>query len=192
MRLEQSPPTSSTKQSLEYLKKVISSCVQCPLSQGRTTAVFGEGPENAQIMFLGEAPGKDEDKKGRPFVGRSGKLFNECLLEAGIERSSVFITNVVKCRPPQNRKPNPKEMDLCRPYLEAQIRIIEPKVICLLGNVATKAILNREGVTSLHGQVFQQKFLVTLHPAAVLRNRNFKELFISDLKKARTMAENDS
>jgi len=176
---------------LESLRVDIANCVRCPLSQSRAHAVPGEGPENARIVLVGEAPGKDEDLSGRPFVGRSGKILDECLEEVGINRSEIFITNVVKCRPPENRRPMKAEMEACRPYLHEQIRSIEPRIVCLLGNVATKAVLGKEGVTKLHGQVFQEKFLVTFHPSAVLRNRNLKETFVSDLKRAKGLAEDE-
>ncbi len=175
--------------SIQDLETMIRTCKRCPLSKSRTYAVPGEGPENAKILLLGEAPGKDEDLSGKPFVGRSGKILDQCFAEAGIDRSCVFITNVVKCRPPQNRNPNAKETEACKPYLRAQLEMIDPKVVCLLGNVATKAVLGKVGVTSLHGQVFEGRFLVTFHPSAILRNRNLKPAFVSDLLTAKELSD---
>jgi DNA polymerase len=136
-------------------------------------------------MLIGEAPGKEEDLTGMPFMGRAGKLLDSALAEAGLHRSEVFITSTIKCRPPKNRKPKRREIDSCKPYLNSQIVILHPKVVCLMGNTATLAVLGIQGVTSLRGQILQDIFLVTYHPAAVLRNRNLMEEFVSDLKRAR-------
>jgi len=175
--------------SLSSIAEMIRSCNRCPLAKERTRAVPGEGPDGAEILLVGEAPGRDEDRAGRPFVGRAGSLLNCCLEEAGIERSRVFITNAVKCRPPNNRRPKKDEIEACRPYLEDQMSLIQPKVVILMGNAATKAVLDMEGVTSLRGQVFEDLFLVTFHPAAVLRNKNLKEDLVSDLLAAKGRAE---
>jgi uracil-DNA glycosylase len=148
--------------------------------------VPGSGPARAQIMLVGEAPGREEDLTGKPFVGRAGKLLDAALVQAGLKRANVFITSVIKCRPPQNRKPKKAEIDQCRPYLQAQIDILHPKIICLMGNTALLAILGRQGIKSLRGQIFQDRFLVTYHPAAVLRNRNLMNDFVSDLKRLNT------
>jgi uracil-DNA glycosylase len=149
-------------------------CLACPLSQGRTTVVFGVGDPNAELMFVGEAPGRDEDFAGEPFVGRSGKLLDRLIdEELGLERAQCYIANVVKCRPPNNRDPMPGEVAACRHYLESQVRIIAPRVIVTLGNFATRTLLGRtEGVTKLRGQAypFADAVLVpTFHPAAALR-----------------------
>jgi uracil-DNA glycosylase family 4 len=180
---------SERSDSLRSLSEAIRSCARCPLGQGRTKAVPGEGPVQAEILLVGEAPGRDEDLAGRPFVGRAGSILDRCLGEAGIDRSRVFITNVVKCRPPKNRRPKKDEVEACRNYLESQIELVQPKVVCLMGNAAAKAVLDVEGVTSLRGQVFRDLFLVTFHPAAVLRNGNLKEALVSDLLAAREKAE---
>jgi uracil-DNA glycosylase family 4 len=172
---------------LSRLHQQIRACQLCPLSEDRNFAVPGSGPAPAEIMLVGEAPGREEDLRGLPFVGRAGRLLDGALEQAGLERSKVFITSVIKCRPPQNRKPKKTEIDQCRPYLQAQIDILQPKIICLMGNTATQAILGKQGVTSLRGQILQDRFLVTYHPAAVLRNRNLMEEFVSDLKKAGLM-----
>ena len=170
---------------LSELCSRIASCTRCPLSENRNLVVPGEGPLDAKIILIGEAPGRDEDLSGRPFVGRAGRLLDECLKSAGIDRSDVFITNVVKCRPPDNRRPRRGEINACNDYLQQQIDFVDPVVICLMGNVATGAILKMEGVTSLHGQLFEDRYLVTFHPAAIVRNKNLKELLISDLRKAK-------
>jgi DNA polymerase len=136
-------------------------------------------------MLIGEAPGKEEDLTGMPFIGRAGKLLDSALANAGLHRSEVFITSTIKCRPPKNRKPKKREIDACKPYLNSQIEILNPKVVCLMGNTATLAVLGIQGVTSLRGQILQDIFLVTYHPAAVLRNRNLMDEFVSDLKRAR-------
>jgi uracil-DNA glycosylase family 4 len=168
---------------LDELSNRIITCQLCRLSKSRTIAVPGEGPSNSRIMLIGEAPGEKEDLTGRPFVGRAGRLLNELLAEAGIERSEVFITSVVKCRPPKNRKPKSDEMNVCvNTYLRPQMDLIGPKVVCLMGNTASQAVIGRQGVTSIHGRVFDDRFLVTFHPAAILRNKDLKNAFISDLR----------
>ena len=172
---------------LSRLNQQIRACDLCSLSEGRKYAVPGSGPGLADIMLVGEAPGKEEDLTGKPFVGRAGRLLDDALAQAGLERSNVFITSVIKCRPPQNRKPKKAEIDQCRPYLQAQIDILHPKIICLMGNTATQAILDRQGVTILRGQILQDRFLVTYHPAAVLRNRNLMNDFVADLKSLNTL-----
>jgi uracil-DNA glycosylase len=147
--------------------------------------VPGSGPSKAEIMLVGEAPGREEDLKGLPFVGRAGRLLDEALNEAGLKREDVFITSVIKCRPPQNRKPNKKEIELCLPYLEDQMDAIRPRIICLMGNTAIQAVLGVVGVTVLRGRILSDRFLVTYHPAAVLRNRNLMADFVSDLREAK-------
>jgi uracil-DNA glycosylase family 4 len=173
---------------LNELHSRILSCQHCELASRRTKAVPGEGPCPAPIMLVGEAPGADEDRTGRPFVGRCGKLLDRSLAQAGVNREEIFITSVVKCRPQNNRKPKKAETAACLPYLQSQIEIVEPRVIGLMGNVAASSLLNRQGVVTLRGQVFEDRFLVTFHPAAVLRNKNFQEYFISDLRKLMRMA----
>ncbi len=170
---------------LPTLHDKIRTCQLCPLSLGRKCAVPGSGPSPADIMLVGEAPGREEDLKGLPFVGRAGKLLDKALLQAGLEKSEVFITSVVKCRPPENRKPKKEEINLCHPYLQAQMDLVHPRIVCLMGNTATQAVLGMQGVTNLRGQIQQGRFLITYHPAAVLRNRNLMEEFVSDLKKAK-------
>jgi uracil-DNA glycosylase len=170
---------------LVLLQEKIASCELCPLSLSRNLTVPGSGPSEAEIMLVGEAPGREEDLKGLPFVGRAGRLMDEALDEAGLKREDVFITSVIKCRPPQNRKPNKKEIELCLPYLEDQMDAIRPRIICLMGNTAIQAVLGVVGVTVLRGRILSDRFLVTYHPAAVLRNRNLMADFVSDLREAK-------
>ncbi|MDP9074063.1 MAG: uracil-DNA glycosylase [Actinomycetota bacterium] len=151
-------------------------CLRCPLHQGRTTVVFGEGNAHAQLMIVGEGPGRDEDLQGRPFVGRSGKLLDRLLAEEmGLERNAVYIANVVKCRPPGNRDPLPDEIKACNPWLQAQVELIEPKVLLTLGNFSTKLLLNTsDGITKTRGRVYPYGssgavLVPTYHPAAALR-----------------------
>ncbi len=181
--------TSGIDDPFRSLNEKIRSCTRCPLSQSRTIAVPGEGPARADILLIGEAPGRDEDRAGRPFVGRAGSILDGCLKDAGIDRFRVFITNVVKCRPPENRRPKREEMEACRAYLESQIELLQPKVVILMGNAAARAVLNAEGVAGLRGRFFEDRFMVTFHPAAVLRNRNLKQALVSDLLSARDKAE---
>jgi uracil-DNA glycosylase family 4 len=170
---------------LDRLREEIRVCQLCDLSRNRIKAVPGEGPCPAEIMLVGEAPGREEDLEGRPFVGRAGRLLDEALTEAGLQRSEIFITSVIKCRPPDNRRPKSHEIEACCPYLEAQMMMLNPRIVCLMGNVAIQAVLGKHGVTSLRGQIWQDRFLVTYHPAAVLRNRNLMKDFVSDLKVAK-------
>lgn len=153
-------------------------CTRCALASGRTTVVFGEGDRQAPLMVVGEGPGREEDLQGRPFVGRSGQLLDRLLLEeAGLERRDVYIANVVKCRPPNNRDPLPAEIDACRPYLESQISHIDPVVILTLGNFASRTLLaTSEGITRLRGRTYpyaggsgRAAVVPTFHPAAALR-----------------------
>jgi uracil-DNA glycosylase len=168
-----------------------SGCVRCPLHQGRTTVVFGSGNANADLMFVGEAPGMHEDQQGLPFVGRAGKLLDQLLEEVGLQRSDVFITNVLLCRPPGNRDPQPDEIDTCKPYLHRKIELIEPKVICTLGNFSTKLLTrSQRGITSVHGrpQVHELggrtvRVFPIYHPAAALRSTRTLEELREDFAK---------
>jgi DNA polymerase len=162
---------------LVELRELALGCTRCPLSTGRTQVVFGEGDPNAGVMVVGEGPGREEDLQGRPFVGRSGQLLDKLLLEeAGLERRQVYIANVVKCRPPNNRDPEPDEIAACRPYLDQQVELIRPVVVVTLGNFATRALLGTsEGITRLRGRAHPWPggpgpvVVPTFHPAAALR-----------------------
>ncbi len=162
---------------LAVLRQDALHCVRCPLSKGRTTVVFGEGDPDAGLLIIGEGPGREEDLQGRPFVGRSGQLLDRLLLEEmGLDRSAVYIANVVKCRPPGNRDPLPDEIAACRPWLEAQIELIGPRVVLTLGNFSTKLLLETtDGIRRTRGRVYpfgrEGAVLVpTYHPAAALRS----------------------
>jgi uracil-DNA glycosylase len=170
------------------LFKEVQACTKCPLHETRTKAVFGAGDADAEVMFVGEAPGAEEDRQGLPFVGRAGQLLNQMLEEVGLSREDVFIANVLKSRPPGNRDPQPLEIEACRPYLFEQVRLIEPRVVCTLGNFATKLLSgNPAGITRVRGtpQVHElggrTVFLLPLfHPAAALRTPSVKETLRAD------------
>jgi uracil-DNA glycosylase len=164
----------SDAEALERLRVAASTCTLCPLAKGRTQVVFGVGSPTADLLFVGEGPGREEDLAGEPFVGRSGKLLDRLMWEeVGLTRAECYIANVVKCRPPQNRDPAPKEIEACRPYLAEQIELIDPRVIITLGNFATKLLLETtKGIRELRGQVFERgraAVVPTYHPAYVLR-----------------------
>ena len=161
--------------SLSTLRDHALGCTRCPLAETRTQVVFGVGDPHADLMFVGEGPGADEDRIGEPFVGRAGKLLTTLIEGIGLTRDDVYIANVVKCRPPGNRDPLPFEIASCRPYLEAQLDLIAPRVVVTLGNFATKLLLDTKvGITKLRGQQFpfreQSVIIPALHPSAVLRN----------------------
>lgn len=164
-------------------------CDRCRLRQTCQQVVFADGPWTSRIMFIGEGPGKDEDMQGLPFVGRAGQLLDKILSAAEFERQQVYITNVVKCRPPENRLPNPDEVNLCRGYLEAQIRIIRPAIIVCLGSLASQVVIDPKArITKIRGQWFQRqgiKIMATFHPAALLRNESYKRPTWEDFKKIR-------
>lgn len=150
-------------------------CTRCPLATGRTQVVFGVGDPRADLMFVGEGPGRDEDLAGEPFVGRSGQLLDRLIAEElGTDRSTCYITNVVKCRPPQNRDPRPEEIEACHPYLEQQLELIEPKVVVTLGNFATRLLLDTDdGIRRVRGRAYPWRsghLVPTYHPAAALRS----------------------
>ncbi len=162
--------------SFAELEREALACSRCPLAtQGRTQVVFGTGDPAADLLFVGEGPGQEEDRQGVPFVGRAGQLLTRLIEGIGLTRDDVYIANVVKCRPPGNRDPLPIEIETCRPYLEGQLHFIDPLVVVTLGNFATKLLLQtKEGITKLRGREFPFReravLIPTLHPAAVLRN----------------------
>ncbi len=172
----------------ELLRKEIVVCQKCPLAKGRTNVVFGEGPFSSKIVCVGEGPGRDEDIKGRPFVGRSGQLLDKILAEFGFSRTeNVFIGNIVKCRPPDNRAPKPLERAACTPFLLKQIELIQPKIIILLGATALNGLVDPKlKITKVRGEWIEWNgclAMPTFHPAALLRNPNLKKDSWDDFKK---------
>ena len=170
------------------LAENIRKCTACPLWKTRTLAVPGDG--KGKIMIIGEAPGAEEDRQGIPFMGRAGKLLNELLETAGIDRKNVFITNTVKCRPPKNRNPNTLELKTCRKWLDQQIETIKPKLIIILGRVALKALTGKEKIKDLHGKISKfdgQKYFVTYHPSAGLRFKWIKEVLFEDFAELKKL-----
>jgi len=168
------------------LAEDIRKCTSCPLCNTRTLTVPGDGGMDSGILIVGEAPGAEEDRLGQPFVGRAGKLLNELLESAGVVREEVFITNTVKCRPPKNRNPNTAELKACRKWLDAQIELISPKLIIILGRVALKELTGKEKIKEFHGKVSEfsgKKYFVTYHPSAGLRFKWIKEVLFEDFKK---------
>jgi DNA polymerase len=176
-------------ESLEAHYRAICNCLKCPLGRTRTRFVYGIGNPNAKIVFVGEGPGREEDLKGEPFVGQAGKLLDKILAAINFDRTQVYIANIVKCRPPENRQPNQEEMDTCFPYLLEQLRLIKPKLICALGRTAAAGLLKTTAsLGNLRGRWHEYKgieVLVTYHPAALLRNPGWKKDTWEDMKKLR-------
>ena len=171
---------------LEELKDVTTNCKKCKLCHTRQNVVFGVGNENADLMFIGERPGGDEDRLGEPFVGKAGQLMNKAFDVVGIKREEVYIANIVKCRPPHNRDPEPDEIMACINYLRNQVIIIKPKIIVLLGRISLQNILGKEyKITASRGKWVEKKgilYMPTWHPAALLRDETKKIDFLTDLK----------
>ena len=171
----------------EELEEVVKQCRKCRLCETRKNVVFGVENREADIMFIGEGPGADEDAQGEPFVGKAGKLMNMAFDMLGIKREEVYIANIVKCRPPNNRNPQDDEAENCLDYLRNQVILVKPKIIVLLGSVALKNILGKEyGITASRGKWLERKgilYMSTWHPAALLRDENKKIDFIKDLKQ---------
>ncbi|MDR4494923.1 MAG: uracil-DNA glycosylase [Nitrospirales bacterium] len=178
---------------LTDLSASLRDCERCRLSSGRTQVVFGIGNPQASIMFVGEAPGFYEDRQGEPFVGAAGKLLTELLQSIGLTRSDIYIANVIKCRPPNNRDPLPDEIETCKPFLLQQIEFIRPKLVCTLGNFATQTLLEKKvGITKVRGQVIRMpQFLVfpLLHPAAALHQGNLRGPLLEDFKKLKLVLD---
>ena len=170
--------------SLDEIRDQVTNCRRCALCEGRTNTVFGVGNPSARVLIIGEAPGKNEDLQGEPFVGAAGKYLNELLAIAGLSREDVFIANVLKCRPPGNRDPRPEEIETCAPYLREQTRTIDPEYIVTLGNFSTKFILKTEvGITRLRGTLQQAgrfKVFPIFHPAAALYDGKKREMLEND------------
>jgi uracil-DNA glycosylase len=164
----------------------IRNCTRCGLCNERTNAVTGEGSLNARVFFIGEAPGRNEDITGRPFCGAAGKILDLGLEAAGMKRQEVFITSVVKCRPPKNRNPKPEEMESCRPFLDSQLRIINPAIIVLLGNFGLRQFFEGMSITESRGKLLQKEgrsFFPIFHPAAIIYKRSNMDIYISDFRK---------
>ena len=177
------------KVSWSQLDQDIHACRKCRLCETRTNVVPGEGDAHARLMFIGEGPGRDEDLQGRPFVGRSGELLTRMIRAIDLDRSEVYICNIVKCRPPQNRNPEPDEATACLNYLRAQVALVRPQIIVLLGKVACRYTLNQEiSVMRDHGKWFERKgtwFMPTYHPSALLRDPSKKREAWEDFQKIR-------
>ena len=189
-------PQDSAKKiaSLSYLFEKYKGCQKCALGKTRKNLVFGRGLSNPPIMFIGEGPGADEDTQGEPFVGRAGRLLTKMISAIGIERDDVYITNIVKCRPPDNRNPNPAEISCCLPIIKQQIEILNPKLIVTLGNIPTKTLIpDVPGITKSHGEIrHYEKWTVlpTFHPSYLLRNRSAIPQAWKDFKKITEYAFN--
>ena len=175
-------------QTFEELEEACKSCTKCDLCKNRTNVVIDTGNRNADIMFIGEGPGANEDIQGIPFVGEAGKLMDLAFQGVGIKREEVYIANIVKCRPPGNRNPEKNEAESCMEYLKSQIDLVKPKIIVLLGSVALKNIMGEEyGITSSRGKWIEKggiMYIPTFHPAALLRDESKKICFFRDLKEA--------
>jgi uracil-DNA glycosylase len=173
--------------SLERIREDLGDCTRCKLHRGRTNIVFGVGNPRAELVFIGEGPGHDEDVQGEPFVGRAGKLLTQMIEAMGLRRQDVYICNVVKCRPPENRLPERDEIAICSPFLVRQIAVIQPKVLCCLGACAAQTLLEtNQGISRFRGEWFDYrgaKLIATYHPAYLLRNPNAKGEVWKDLQK---------
>lgn len=179
--------------SLEELKEICMNCTECGLCETRTNVVFGAGNPNADIMFIGEAPGEREDLTGLPFVGRAGQLLDKYLEAIDVKREDVYIANMCKCRPPKNRDPKPEEQDRCIEYLREQVKLINPRIIVCLGRISAQRLISPDfRVTVEHGRVFEKggfKIMGTFHPAALLRNPNRKPDALEDFLVIREYAK---
>lgn len=184
---------------IDHIRKMVSCCERCDLCKTRTYPVVGEGSEDAKIMFIGEAPGFNEDKQGRPFVGRAGKILDELLASIGLKREDVYIANILKCRPPNNRNPERDEIKACTEYLNKQIEIIQPSVLVPLGNFASQYLFERYGfptdtISKIHGKVFQKSTLYgclyiipMYHPAVATYNPTKKTVLLEDFNRLQTI-----
>lgn len=188
---EESTPKTDAATQLAELEHICQNCRRCHLSETRTKVVFGTGNPHAKLLFIGEAPGVNEDLQGLPFVGRAGNLLDKMLKAIGLTRAQVYIANVLKCRPPENRTPNVGEVEKCEPYLLKQIAIIQPELIICLGLTSAKTLLRVEyTLEKMRGQIFQYHnvdLIVTYHPAALLRNENLKKYAWEDFKKIKNL-----
>jgi len=189
VKISASPPKRklTVEQEFAIMEKKVRECKACKLYEKRKNTVFGEGNPHTDLMFIGEAPGADEDRQGRPFVGKAGQLLTRIINAMGLERSDVYIGNVIKCRPPFNRDPEPEEIAACWHFIERQIELIKPKVICTLGRISTKTILmTTESISRLRGKFREYKgikVLPTFHPSYLLRNPSAKKQVWDDMQK---------
>ena len=174
------------EQKLKKIKKQVTQCTKCELSKTRNNSVPGKGNFKSDVIFVGEAPGKNEDMKGEPFIGIAGKKLSIALENAGITRDDVYITNIVKCRPPKNRVPTTNERNTCQNYLKKEIEIIKPKIICILGNTAFNSLLNGKEIIKFRGKIVRknnQLYFLTIHPAATIYNQKLINVLKKDIKK---------
>jgi DNA polymerase len=174
------------EQKLKKIKKQVTQCTKCELSKTRNNSVPGKGNFKSDVIFVGEAPGKNEDMKGEPFIGIAGKKLSIALENAGITRDEVYITNIVKCRPPKNRVPTTNERNTCQNYLKKEIEIIKPKIICILGNTAFNSLLDGKEIIKFRGKIVRknnQLYFLTIHPAATIYNQKLINILKKDIKK---------
>ncbi len=189
LSLFDSPPAPRTRETLEQIQQDLGDCQRCRLAAGRKTIVFGQGNPRAELVFVGEAPGADEDEQGLPFVGRAGQLLNRMIQLIGLKRDEVYICNVIKCRPPGNRMPERDEIETCSPFLFRQLEAIKPRLICCLGAPAVRTVLGvKDPMTKIRGRFYDYgstKAFVTFHPAYILRNQADEKLLRQDFEKLR-------
>jgi DNA polymerase len=189
LNLFEAPPPVRHRQTLDQIREDLGDCQRCKLAKGRKHIVFGQGNPHAELVFIGEGPGADEDEQGLPFVGRAGQLLNRMLQLVGIKREEVYICNVVKCRPPGNRTPEKDEVDACSPFLFRQLEAIQPRLICCLGAPAVRTVLGlKEGMLRIRGHFYDYgsaKAMATVHPAYVLRNPREEKILREDFEKIR-------
>ena len=180
-------PLITKEEGLKELREELGDCQRCPLARGRRNLVFGGGSPEAELVFVGEAPGRDEDISGVPFVGRAGELLNKIIAAMGLSREKVYICNVIKCRPPGNRDPLPLEIEICKPFLERQLEIMGPRVICALGSFAARTLLGtEERISLLRGKIWEYQgipLIATYHPSYLLRNPQAKRDAWADIQK---------
>ena len=183
---QQSKVLIRMEKKLQEIKQQVIECTKCELSKTRNNSVAGKGNFKSEVIFVGEAPGKNEDLKGEPFIGIAGKKLSMALESAGITRDEVYITNIVKCRPPNNRVPTTNERETCKDYLKKEIEIIKPKIICILGNTAFGSLLDGKEITKYRGKIVRkdnQLYFLTVHPAATIYNQKLIDVLKKDIEK---------
>ena len=178
---------------VKQIRDKVTTCKKCDLCKDRTNSVPGKGNIHSDVIFIGEAPGRNEDRKGEPFVGAAGKKLSEALEHAGVSRDEVYITNVVKCRPPNNRVPAIDEKQACAEYLDSEIKLINPKIICIMGNTAYNSLLGGGNITQNRGKIItkdNRQYFLTIHPAATIYNQKLIDVLKKDMKKlVKTISE---